>query len=166
METDFCTGFKEECLLRITESADRVSKCVQDLSEEELWHRQNEHLSPVANLVLHLCGNISQYIIMSLGHQPYTRERDTEFAAHRSHSKIDLLRKFSQTIADATSIIANTTEEELLRTRTVQGFTMTGIGAVIHVTEHLSYHTGQIAMHTKLLKNHDLGFYSGVNLNQ
>lgn len=166
METDFCAELKDACLLRINESADRIRKCVHMLSEEQIWHRQNEHLSPVANLVLHLCGNISQYIISSLGHLPYDRARDMEFAANRSHTQAELLEVFHDTIEAAISIISEAREEELLRVRSVQGFSMTGIGVIIHVTEHLSYHTGQVAMHTKLLIAEDLGFYSGVNLNQ
>jgi uncharacterized damage-inducible protein DinB len=77
-----------------------------------------------------------------------------------------LLEVFHDTIEAAISIISEAREEELLRVRSVQGFSMTGIGVIIHVTEHLSYHTGQVAMHTKLLIAEDLGFYSGVNLNQ
>ena len=54
---------------------------------------------------------------------------------------------------------------ELLRSRTVQGFQLSGIGIVVHVTEHYSYHTGQIAFWTKQLKNKDLGFWEGKDLN-
>jgi len=148
------------------ESAARITKCVNELTEEEVWARPNTNLSSVANLVLHLCGNISQYIIMSLGNERYARERDTEFAAIGSHTKSELLQVFSDTMEHATTIIKVATGEELRRTRNVQGFTMTGIGVVVHVTEHLSYHTGQVAMHTKLRRDKDLGFYAGVNLNQ
>lgn len=139
---------------------------MNELTEEELWLRPNSNLASVANLVLHLCGNISQYIIMSLGHMPYHRERDREFAASSSHTKAEVLAIFAATIEQAESIISGVTEEELMRKRIVQGFSMTGIGVVVHVTEHLSYHTGQIAMHTKLRKDKDLGFYAGKNLNQ
>jgi uncharacterized damage-inducible protein DinB len=48
----------------------------------------------------------------------------------------------------------------------VQVYELTGVGIIIHVTEHLSYHTGQIATLTKLLLEKDLGFYAGLNLNQ
>ena len=55
-------------------------------------------------------------------------------------------------------------EEELMRKRMVQGFEYSGIGIIIHVTEHFSYHTGQIAFWTKQLKNKDLGFYADRDL--
>ena len=47
----------------------------------------------------------------------------------------------------------------------VQGFQLSGIGIVVHVVEHYSYHTGQISFWTKQLKNKDLRFYAGLDLN-
>ncbi len=69
MENDFAAELKKECLLRINESAERIVKCLNMLNDDELWRRPNSQLAAVANLVLHLCGNISQYIIDSLGHR-------------------------------------------------------------------------------------------------
>ena len=67
---------------------------------------------------------------------------------------------------EAVAIIAHASVENLLRHRVVQGSTLSGIGIIIHVTEHYSYHTGQIIFLTKLYKNVDMGFYAGVDLNQ
>lgn len=63
-------------------------------------------------------------------------------------------------------MIQNISDEELLRVRAVQAYEFSGAGNIIHVVEHYSYHTGQIAFWTKLLKNKDLGFFAGVDLNQ
>lgn len=166
MANGFADEFKDQCLLRIGESADRIERCVKQLNEDELWRRPNSQLVSVANLVLHLCGNITQYIICSLGGVPSRRDRDKEFTADKSQSAKELLSLFSNTIARAKHIIAETPESELMRIRTVQGFTLSGTGVIVHVTEHLSYHTGQIALHTKLLREKDLGFYEGLDLNQ
>ena len=65
---------------------------------------------------------------------------------------------------DANTIIQNMTAESLLTKYTVQGFTTSGIGVIIHVVEHFSYHTGQIAFWTKCLKARDLGFHEGIDL--
>jgi len=75
------------------------------------------------------------------------------------------LKKLTDTLDEAKSIIQTISAEELLRKRKVQGYTHSGIGIVIHVTEHYSYHTGQIIFWTKLLKDKDLGFYASVDLN-
>lgn len=143
----------------------RIEKCLAELSEAELWQRPNPGSNSVGNLLLHLCGNIRQYVIASLGGQADERERDAEFAAEGGFNKAALLEKLRGTVGQAVEIIRSASREEMLRERTVQGFQMNGIGIAIHVCEHYSYHTGQIAFWVKLLKNKDLGFYSGVNLN-
>ena len=78
----------------------------------------------------------------------------------------NLIKKLHITIEKAKSIIQKMDGDNLLRKRIVQGFQYSGMGIIIHVTEHYSYHTGQIAFWTKQLKNKDLGFYAGVNLNK
>ncbi len=143
----------------------RIEKALAELTEAELWQRPNAQSNSVGNLLLHLCGNITQYVLSSLGSQPDQRVRDTEFAAEGGGNKAELLEKLSGIVRQAAQIIRNTSQEEMLRERTVQGFQMSGIAIAIHVCEHYSYHTGQIAFWVKLLKNKDLGFYAGVNLN-
>jgi len=69
------------------------------------------------------------------------------------------------TMEQAKSSIRNCSPEALLKIREVQGFRLSGTGIIIHVVEHLSYHTGQIAFWTKILKDKDLGFYDGMDLN-
>ncbi len=144
----------------------RIEKCLAELTEAELWQRPNAQSNSVGNLLLHLCGNITQYVLASLGGQPDHRVRDAEFApTPQALSKAELLEKLRNTVSQATQIIRNTSREEMLRERTVQGFEMSGIAIAVHVCEHYSYHTGQIAFWVKLLKNKDLGFYAGVDLN-
>ena len=91
--------------------------------------------------------------------------RDKEFSAKDGFTKNELSAKLESTVDEAIRIIESLDEERLLKTYSVQGFDLSGIGIIIHVTEHYSYHTGQIAFWIKQLKNKDLGFYSGVNLN-
>ena len=127
--------------------------------------RINGASNSVGNLVLHLCGNITQYVLSSLGGQPDHRARDAEFAATGGLTKQQLGEKLAATTSEAARIMARATETELLRVRSVQGFQLSGIGIVVHVTEHYSYHTGQIAFWTKQLKNKDLGFWADKDLN-
>ncbi|NNE28987.1 MAG: DUF1572 family protein, partial [Saprospiraceae bacterium] len=118
----------------------------------------------VGILIQHLCGNITQYIHSSLGGQPDSRRRDQEFVTSQRSSE-ELLEELRTTIQKALEVINNCPQKELLRFRNVQGFQLSGMGIIIHVVEHLSYHTGQIAFWTKNLKNQDLGFYEGMDLN-
>ena len=161
----FSKEFIQQSIYFIELNPPRIKKCLYQLSEEEVWIKPNSETNSIANLILHLCGNITQYIHHSLGHEIDQRERDLEFSTSGGFTKKELLEKFEQVVQKATQIMAKCPEDELLRTRTVQGFTYTGIGIIIHVTEHLSYHTGQIALWTKYLKEKDLGFYADHDLN-
>lgn len=165
MITGVTREFIFQSIHRIELNTPRITRCLNELSEEEVWYRPNGSSNSIGNLILHLCGNITQYIISSIGDEPDNRERDKEFAATGGFSKAELLSKLEYTISTAVEVIRNCNEESLLRVRSVQGFTYTGIGNIIHVTEHYSYHTGQIALLTKIMKNKDLGFYAGLNLN-
>lgn len=165
MDTGFAEEFRKECVYRMEENTPRIYKCLAELTEEEVWARPNEASNSIGNIILHLCGNIRQYAISSLGNKPDTRERDGEFAARNMGTKQDLLAKLSVTVQEAIETIKNTDESGLLQARSVQGFNLSGIGIIIHVTEHYSYHTGQIAFWTKLLRGKDLGFYANIDLN-
>jgi uncharacterized damage-inducible protein DinB len=165
MLEEFIKEFIAQATHRIDENIQKLMKCLDELEESEIWKRPNQNSNSVGNIILHLCGNIRQYAISSLGRSKDVRERDKEFLADGGYSKTDLLQKFLSTIEDAKNIMQNISVEELLRKRQVQGYTHSGIGIVIHVTEHLSYHTGQIIFWTKLLRNKDLGFYAGIDLN-
>ncbi len=143
----------------------RIEKALAELTEAELWQRPNSQSNSVGNLLLHLCGNITQYVLSSPGNQPDQRVRDAEFAAEGGFNKAELLEKLGSAVRQATQIIRKASQEEMLRERRVQGFQMSGIAIAVHVCEHYSYHTGQIAFWVKLLKNKDLDFYAGMNLN-
>ncbi|MBN8680225.1 MAG: DUF1572 family protein [Chitinophagales bacterium] len=159
------TEFTEQIARHMEMNTPRIAKCLAELSEEELWQRPNEASNSVGNLMLHLCGNITQYILSSLAGRPDQRMRDAEFAAEGGYTKAELLQKLQETVNAATQVIRQASREEMLRERTVQGFQMSGIAIAVHVCEHYSYHTGQIAFWVKLLKSKDLGFYAGINLN-
>ena len=149
----------------MSENPPRIVQCLGELSEVELWQRPNPNSNSVGNLILHLCGNIRQYAIASLGRLPDHRVRDAEFEATGGLSKLELQQRLEETVAEALDMISYATDAEMMRERSVQGFQMTGVGICVHVCEHLSYHTGQIAFWTKLLRNKDLAFYGNMNLN-
>jgi uncharacterized damage-inducible protein DinB len=158
--------FIDQAIFRLNENTPKIEKCLTVLNEEEVWKRPNNSSNSVGNLVLHLCGNITQYIISSLGENEDLRIRDLEFSTSGGHTKTALLNKLKLTINQAIVILKKIKEEDLLRIRSVQGFEYTGMASIIQVVEHYSYHTGQIVFWTKLLKDIDLGFYAGLDLNK
>lgn len=157
--------FRKEVAGRMEENIPRIQRCLNELDESEIWQRPNAASNSMGNLVLHLCGNIRQYIISSLGGNPDLRDRDAEFVAQGGHTRQELWEKLHETLQTALQIIRDTSDEEMMRTRSVQGFRQTGLAICLHVCEHLSYHTGQMVFWVKLLKDKDLAFYGGINLN-
>lgn len=165
MTAAFRTEFIEQSVYKLEENTGKISKCLHELEEAEIWKRPNEVSNSMGNQILHLCGNIRQYVISALGGKKDVRERDKEFSVDGGYSKTELLGMLTATIEEAKSIIQQLDADKLLEKRPVQGFRYSGIGNIIHVVEHYSYHCGQIAFWTKILKNKDLGFYAGMDLN-
>jgi uncharacterized damage-inducible protein DinB len=166
MENLFYKEFIDQSLYTINENTSKIKTCLRQLDEKDIWFRHNKHVNSVGNLILHLCGNIRQYIISSLGGALDIRERDIEFSTAGGSAKAELTAKWQDTMYEAVTIITHASPENLMRRREVQGSTRSGIGIILHVAEHYSYHTGQIIFLTKLLKNIDMGFYTGSDLNQ
>ncbi len=155
----------KNALYRMEESTRMINKSLSNISEEEIWQKPNDSLNSMGNLILHLCGNITQYIISSLGENEDDRQRDFEFSASGGLTKQELLRKLIDTVDTAKRVIFDARPEQLVKIRSVQGFSFSGVGVIMHAVEHYSYHTGQIAFWVKLLRNKDLGFYDGLDLN-
>lgn len=156
--------FRTQSAMRLQENIPRIEKCFTELKHDEIWYSPNEKSNSIGHLILHLCGNITQYIHASLGGEKDQRKRDLEFSSKEHLTAKVLLEKIKRVVKTAELIILKCSEENLLKERKVQAFNLSGIGIIIHVVEHFSYHTGQIAFFTKELKNIDLEFYSGIKL--
>jgi uncharacterized damage-inducible protein DinB len=138
---------------------ERIAVCLGKLDEEQIWMRGGERENAAGNLVLHLCGNVRQWIVSGVGAQPDTRDRDAEFAARSGLAPGDLAAKLRATVEEACSVIERMTPERLAERIVVQGYGVTVLEAIYHVVEHFSHHTGQIIFLTKALTGEDLGFY-------
>lgn len=148
------------------ESLRMIHISLEKIAEEQVWQKPNESLNSIGNLILHLCGNMTQYGIASLNDIGDNRQRDLEFATEGGFSKKELFAKLETTVEGVKRSFHNTSIDRLVAVRQVQGFEFSGIGNIIHVVEHFSYHTGQIAFWVKQLSNEQLGFYDGHDLNK
>ena len=137
----------------------RISECVASLSQEELWWRPNADSNSVGNILLHLAGNVRQWIISGVGGAEDTRVRDREFSEQGPVPSDQLLSALSNTVAEACKLLRDLPPEALRKTSRIQKYDVTGLQAIFHVVEHFSGHTGQIIYVTKLLKSRDLKFY-------
>ena len=144
---------------KLRQQESRIQHCLGLLTHEQIWWRGSEESNSVGNLVLHLSGNVRQWIISSIGGAPDRRERDGEFAARGGVSVEDLRKTLNQTVEEAVAIVAGIEAERLTATVVVQGYNKSVLEVVYHVVEHFSLHTGQIMYVTKLLRKVDLGFY-------
>jgi uncharacterized damage-inducible protein DinB len=143
----------------IGESIPRIKKCLNVLSEQEIWFKPNDHSNSVGNLVLHLCGNVTQWIGSGLGKMPDNRLRDLEFSEKGPMPSTKLIEALDRLIPLIENTLDNLTEEDFLQLHKVQVYQETGVNILVHVVEHFSYHTGQIAFFTKWRKNMDMNFY-------
>ena len=140
----------------------RVETCLGRLSDEQVWSRRHEVENAVGNLVLHLCGNISQWIVGGVGGAPVSRDRDAEFARREPLPVDDLVRRLRAAVREADAVLAGLTPDDLVEPRQIQGYEVTVLHAIYHVVEHLAEHTGQIIWATKGLTGKALDFYADL----
>ena len=137
----------------------RIRDCVNKLEPDEIWARGHENENAIGNLVLHLSGNVRQWIISGVGGAPDKRERDAEFAARGGMETAELLGRLESAVKEATVVIGRVTPERLTQRVMIQKYDLTVLDAIFHVVEHFAQHTGQIIFATKMLTGEDLGFY-------
>jgi uncharacterized damage-inducible protein DinB len=136
----------------------RIARCLKQLSPEQIWWRPNAASNSVGNLVLHLTGNVRQWIISGLGGAPDVRQRDREFNARGPLPGRVLASRLRKTVEEACRVLGKLSPEDLARAHTIQKFRVTGMEATFHVAEHFSHHAGQIILLTKMLTGSDLKF--------
>ena len=137
----------------------RLRSCVESLSDEQLWWRPNEASNSVGNLLLHLNGNVYQWLVASFIRSDDARDRPAEFAAEGGQSAAALLQQLDGTLRKVSEVLSRLTDADLTATMNIQGYTVTGLHAVYHVVEHFGMHYGQILYITKLVRGEHLGFY-------
>ena len=135
----------------------RTVACLNLLTDEEIWWRPNPASNSAGNLVLHLSGNMRQWIVSALGAAPDVRVRDAEFSERGPVSRRVLVRQLTGTVRETGRVLRRLPPDALTRKYTIQGFRVTGLVAASHVYQHFSYHAGQIIYITKLRKARDLG---------
>lgn len=139
----------------------KIERCLEQLSDEDVWRRPaGEASNSIGNLLLHLAGNARQWMVSGVGGAPDARVRQAEFDAREGRTREELLSELRATLADVDAVLARLAPSELLSARRIQGREgVPVLEAVFHVVEHFSMHTGQIILLTKMLAGTDLAFY-------
>ncbi|MGA2888703.1 MAG: DinB family protein [Terracidiphilus sp.] len=141
----------------------RLRRCVEPLTENQVWWRPNAASNSIGNLILHLNGNVRQWLVASFNRQEDSRNRPAEFAAESGISAPILFERLGATMQETAEVLARLTRADLIAPYEIQGYKVTGLDAVYQVVEHFGLHYGQILYITKNLCGADLGFYSELN---
>ncbi|MBK8127590.1 MAG: DUF1572 family protein [bacterium] len=147
----------------LREHFDRICEACERLTPEQLWWRPNEASNSVANLLMHLEGNVRQWIVSNCGGLPDKRQRSREFAAREGASREELLDALGQTVLEACHVLAKFDPARMTEKRTVQGYEYTLLKAIYHSVEHFSYHTGQIVMRAKAISGDGFSWYKHLD---
>jgi uncharacterized damage-inducible protein DinB len=137
----------------------KIERCLEKLTDENIWWRANADSNSVGNLLLHLSGNARQWIVSGVGDAHDARQRQEEFDAREGLSRDELLLTLRETLAEVDHVLTNVTTARLLERLTIQKCDVSVLEAIFHVVEHFSMHTGQVIVITKLLTQGDLRFY-------
>lgn len=136
----------------------RIDHCLAQLSDDELWWRPQDRMNSVANLLLHVCGNLRQWIIAGVGGAEDLRIRQSEFDEQGPISRAELHARLVETLDECEIVLGLVTPEELVKERRIQGFPVTGIEAIVHSVNHLQGHVQEIVHMTRILRGTDYHF--------
>jgi Protein of unknown function (DUF1572) len=152
--------FLSASVKRMQLSEDDIGRCLEKLSEEQMWHRGADHENSIANLLLHLEGNLRQWFLHGIDGQPDVRVRDEEFTLSRSGPCEEVRRCFAATLAECRKVIGSLPPARLLETVDPQPGgawgPMTVLEAIYRIVGHLQLHQGQIILLAKQLTGADL----------
>jgi len=146
---ELATATATETNRRLDASVAKIRHCIDQLSDDQLWWRPTESMNSIGNLILHLSGNLRQWIVCGVGGATDHRSRPEEFAERGPISREDLLGLLDLAVDDSREALAGITAEGLLRPLRIQGFELTALGAIFDSIPHFGGHTQEIVNLTR-----------------
>jgi hypothetical protein len=134
----------------LSEGMHKIEHCVGQLSDEQLWWRPRPEMNSIANLMLHLSGNLRQWMINGITGAPDTRNRPREFGDRSNKPKAELLAKLQSTVKDVDEVLASLDAEKLTTQRRIQGWEVTVIEALFSAVPHFRGHVQEIIHMTRV----------------
>jgi Protein of unknown function (DUF1572) len=160
MDSQIASLFLDYSSRKLESMTANLTSCMNRLSEEQIWQRGGPHENAVGNLILHLSGNMRQWIMHGVDRQPDVRVRDLEFSTTGGLGRDELLALFSATVAEARAILATLPAERLTDRTNPQPTGQVGevsvLDAIYQVVGHVQQHVGQIILLTKQMAGTDL----------
>jgi uncharacterized damage-inducible protein DinB len=137
----------------------KLRHCVNVLPPGTVWARPNDGSNSIGNLLIHLTGNVTEWILGGVGGQTISRYRAGEFTQKEGRDGPALLDDLEAILLKADSVLSVQKAKELERSIVIQGRETTVVGAIYHVVEHFAMHTGQIVFLTKIYAPGKIHFY-------
>jgi hypothetical protein len=143
-------AYVAEARRRLAASLQRLEHCLGQLTDAQLWWRPREAMNSIGNLVLHLCGNLRQWLVAGIGGAADVRDRPQEFAERGPIPRDELLGRLAQVVGEVDAALAGVSDGQLLEPRRIQGFDETVLSAVFDSLAHLAGHTQEVVCLTRL----------------
>ena len=140
-----------EIVARMRLWLDRAIHCIDQLDETQIWYRPNDSSNAIGNLILHLVGNLHQWILGGIDNQEDVRNRPAEFNARSGHTKQQLRDLLKDTVGKCCSIIEKMPLSRVTEVRRIQDMNATLAFALVMAVSHLGLHVGQIQYIGKML---------------
>ena len=156
MTNEVAAVFLEYSDRKLVELTKKLTACLERLNDEQVWARSAVHENAVGNLVLHLCGNMRQWIMHGVGGATDVRTRDAEFETTSGLGRVELIALFTATVEEARGMIATVSGERLVEITHPQERTVSVLGAIYQVVGHVGEHVGQVVLLTKQMVGKDL----------
>lgn len=137
----------------------KLRHCVNALPRDAVWARPNESSNSIGNLLVHLTGNVTEWILGGVGGRSINRYRAGEFEQQDGADAAALLDDLEKVLQEADAVLAGLTEKDLERSVVIQARDTNVLGAIYHVVEHFAMHTGQIVLMTKIYAPGKIQFY-------
>lgn len=164
---DITKAIVNEFEIRVfNESFARIKLCIDLIDENDIWQSPNDKITSIGSSILHICGNAKQWMCSAIGGDDDLRERNEEFNTDNFYTKIELIELIENTENSLHTVLSQLTTQDLKVKYVIQGFSVSGFSSIVHVIEHVSYHTGQITLLAKLFTNKSTNYYDEKNLTQ
>lgn len=135
---------------QLSKGMSKIEHCLAQLSDEQLWWRPRPEMNSIANLMLHLAGNLRQWIVAGVGGAADVRDRPGEFSDRSGVSKSEVLAKLAKVIGDCDAILAKLGPDDLLSPKRIQGFDVKVTDAIFLVIPHFRGHVQEIIHMTRV----------------
>lgn len=151
--------FVGHSVAKLAQMTGHIEDCLDRLTDDQIWRRGSEPENSVGNLVLHLCGNLGQWIGHYVARRTDSRNRAAEFALDARRPKAELKSLLRAAVDSAKADIIALTANHLVEPAATADRPMHMLTVVYQVVGHFQQHAGQIMFATKLMTQGDLGFY-------